>query len=225
MTNHLCVIAVHPDDETYGCGGLLLKRKNAGLESSVIFITGMKDIYGYSANDCVRRAREIAEIRQIFGLKHAIELEFEPAGLDTVSRKELVVAIKKAIQDINPSDVIIPFLYDVHSDHGVVAQAALSVLKRFRLPSVRRVMAMETLSETEQGSVSIERAFVPNLFMDMSQWLEEKIKAAQIYASEFGEHPFPRSAEGIRALARYRGLQSGVAAAEAFVLVRSVEIE
>ena len=51
-------------------------------------------------------------------------------------------------------------------------------------------------------------------------FVTKKLTAMDIYASEVGEFPFPRSHEAIRALATLRGAASGFKAAEAFELLR-----
>ena len=57
------------------------------------------------------------------------------------------------------------------------------------------------------------------MFVNISDHLDDKIEAMQIYESEIGEFPFPRSEKTIRALAAFRGSQSGYEAAEAFELI------
>ena len=44
----------------------------------------------------------------------------------------------------------------------------------------------------------------------------------QAYEDEMREIPHPRSEEAIKALASYRGCQSGLRYAEAFTLIRSI---
>ncbi len=56
--------------------------------------------------------------------------------------------------------------------------------------------------------------------MNIEPFLNEKIRAMEIYASELGLFPFPRSHEAIRALATVRGATAGFKAAEAFELLR-----
>ena len=43
-----------------------------------------------------------------------------------------------------------------------------------------------------------------------------------IYESEIGKHPFPRSERNIRALATYRGATSGCDYAESFMLLKEI---
>jgi LmbE family N-acetylglucosaminyl deacetylase len=101
----------------------------------------------------------------------------------------------------------------------VVFNAVAAGTKWFRHPSVRRVLAYETLSETDFG-LNASPGFKPNVFVDITHFIDKKIEAANVYASELGKFPFPRSPEAIRALASVRGATSGFQAAEAFELLR-----
>ena len=114
---------------------------------------------------------------------------------------------------------MIPHRGDVHSDHRIVFDAVTACTKWFRYPSVQRVLAYETVSETEFG-LSKEQAFSPNYFVDISRFLTEKLRLMQIYESEISKPPFPRSVEVVKALAIWRGATSGYDAAEAFELLK-----
>jgi LmbE family N-acetylglucosaminyl deacetylase len=81
---------------------------------------------------------------------------------------------------------------------------------------------METLSETEFSLSTKEDSFVPNVFIDISEFMDKKIELMNIYESEIGKHPFPRSERGIRALATYRGATSGCDYAESFTLLKEI---
>ncbi len=80
----------------------------------------------------------------------------------------------------------------------------------------------ETISETEFAPALPESAFTPNVFVDMSRFLDAKIRAMKIYKSEMGQHPFPRSEDNIRALATFRGATINAKAAEAFMLLKAI---
>lgn len=79
---------------------------------------------------------------------------------------------------------------------------------------------MEIISETDFGRP--EKPFVPNIFVDITEHMEQKIEALRIYHTEMGEPPFPRSEENVRALATVRGAMAGVRYAEAFRLVKCI---
>ena len=73
-------------------------------------------------------------------------------------------------------------------------------------------------SETE-FSLDPSKTFQPNVFVDISPYLEKKLDLLRIYASELGEFPFPRSEKAIRALVQFRGSSSGFENAEGFELL------
>ena len=81
---------------------------------------------------------------------------------------------------------------------------------------------METLSETEFAPSSASDNFVPNVFVDVSQYIEKKIQIMNIFESEISKHPFPRSEKNIKALATLRGATSGCEYAESFMLLKEV---
>jgi hypothetical protein len=58
--------------------------------------------------------------------------------------------------------------------------------------------------------------------VDISVHLDEKLRIAQLYDDELGEHPFPRSLENLRALATMRGATAGCRYAESFVLLKEI---
>ena len=64
--------------------------------------------------------------------------------------------------------------------------------------------------------------FRPNLWVDVSEYIERKIEIMRLYESEVKPHPFPRSEENLRALATMRGASSGFVAAEAFEILKEI---
>lgn len=213
------VIAPHPDDEVLGMGGTLLRRKAEGEKLAWLIVTGITAADGWSQEKINQRADEVKRITSLFGFDSVFELNFPTAQLDNIPMSDLVSAISGVFKTYQPEEVFVPHPSDVHSDHRIVFEAVASCTKWFRYPSVRRVLAYETLSETD-FSLGVSQGFRPNVFIDIEPHLLGKLKAMGIYESEMGEFPFPRSYEAIRALATLRGAASGFKAAEAFELLR-----
>ena len=94
----------------------------------------------------------------------------------------------------------------------------MSSAKWFRSGSIKRINMYETLSETN-FNFSQNNAFNPNYFVEITKFLEKKLEICSCYKSEFKKHPFPRSEESIRSLAKLRGSQSGYEAAESFKVI------
>ncbi|MGA8616291.1 MAG: PIG-L deacetylase family protein [Xanthobacteraceae bacterium] len=214
------VVAAHPDDETLGCGGTLLRHRAEGDVLHWLIATETTPEVGGTPERVAARDREIVAATSHFDFAGVHRLGFASARLDVVPRAQLVGAIASVIGLAMPETIYVPFRGDIHSDHAAVADACVAAAKRFRQMSVRRIRAYETLSETEfQVSPGIP-PFQPNLFIDISPYLESKIAAMRIYVSEMGVSPFPRSEETIRALATTRGSTAGYFAAEAFMTLR-----
>ena len=219
MALRTIVISPHPDDETLGVGGTLLRRKAEGGSIAWLIITTITVEGGWSERRIKERAREIQRVRQLYEFDEVYALNFPTTLLDTVPMRDLVESVSDVFKTFEPEEVFVPHPADTHTDHRVVFNAVSACTKWFRYPSVNRVLAYETLSETDFG-LGTDQAFRPNVFVDIADFVTKKLVAMDIYASEVGEFPFPRSHEAIRALATLRGAASGYKSAEAFELLR-----
>lgn len=214
----ILVIAPHPDDETFGCGGALLRHIAEGALVDWLIVTDISSRIGYSARQVRQREREIQKVANLYPFHGVHRLKLPTTQLDTLPLAKIVQGIGDVITRIKPEVLYLPFSGDAHSDHRVVFAAASACTKWFRYPWVRRVLSYETISETDFG-VHQATVFHPNVFVDISAHLSKKVAIAKTYAGEFHDAPFPRSEEAIRALATLRGARSGFQAAEAFMLL------
>ena len=213
------VIAPHSDDEIFGCGGTLLRREAEGGELGWLLVTGVSEATGGSAEGVRKHTAEVSEITKLIGFRKVYDLRLSPARLDTFPLSEIVQKFSAVFNEFQPNEVFLPHRSDVHTDHRIVFDAAAACTKWFRHPSVKRVLAYETISETEFG-LDADCAFRPNYFIDITRFLDLKLEAMAVYQSELGDFPFPRSATAIRAAAALRGSNAGFIAAEAFQLLR-----
>ena len=215
--NKVLVIAVHSDDETLGCGGALLKHKANGDEIHWLIATEMEE----SKNTSQRNA-EIDQVEELYDFDSVHRLGLSTTKIDEYSMSELITKISSVVNKVKPNIIYLPFKGDVHSDHKYIFDAAYSCTKSFRYPFIKKIYMMETLSETEYSVSTKEDSFVPNVFIDISEYMGKKIELMNIYESEIGKHPFPRSERNIRALATFRGATSGCNYAESFVLLKEI---
>ena len=225
MQSRILIAAPHPDDETLGCGGTLLRHIANGDEVHWLIVTDMSRESGFSELQVSKRQREIQKVFETYRFAEVHNLKFPPAGLDTLPKGELISAIGQVIKKVMPEIVYLPYRGDVHTDHAVVFDAVVSCTKWFRYPFIRRTLCYETLSETDFGLNPEARGFTPNFFVDITDYIDKKIEIAKIYETEIGEFPFPRSPEALIALARLRGAASGCLAAESFVLLREIVVD
>ncbi len=219
---NIVVFSTHPDDETLGCGGTLLKSKDNGEILYWIICTRIYEEFGYSRNFIAKRDKEINNVSMQYGFEKIFELDVPTTKLDSFPRDILVDKISKIFDDIKPNIVFLPHRGDVHSDHRIVFDAGYSCTKSFRHKSIKKILMMETLSETEFAPALEECSFIPNYYVDISKYLDEKIKIMKLYKSEIKRHPFPRSERNIKSLASFRGASAGCKAAESFVLLKEI---
>jgi N-acetylglucosamine malate deacetylase 1 len=217
-------IAPHPDDETLGCGGTLLKHRQRGDSISWLIVTRCHEPQ-WSKEVLAQKEDEIVAVNKAFGFANVYRAGLPTVRLESVPFEEVIGKLREAISDAMPEVVYLNHFGDVHSDHRVVFEATMSVLKPFYSGrhGVKRVLSYEVLSSTDAAAANPARAFVPNVFNDISQHLDRKLEIMSLYQTEVQAYPLPRANDSLRALARYRGANIGVEYAEAFMLVREVD--
>ncbi|EMG30249.1 PIG-L deacetylase family protein [Campylobacter showae] len=219
MNNKVLIVAVHPDDETLGCGGTLLKHKANGDELYWLICTNLDKTHNYYET----RQEEIKIVGQLYGFEVIYNLDLKTMRVDEYSMSELIYKISSIICNVKPSVIYLPFKNDVHSDHRKIFEAAYSCTKSFRYPFIKKIYMMETLSETEFAPSTKEDGFIPNVFVDITKYFEKKIEIMKTFKSEVAEHPFPRSERNLRSLATLRGATAGCEYAESFILLKEIQ--
>lgn len=216
-------ISAHPDDETIGCGGTILKEKSKGNQVAWLNVTNVFEDQGFSKERVKSRAQEIERVASLYAFDSVFQLNFPTTTLDTTVLPRLIQEVGKVFAEFQPNHVYVTNRSDAHSDHRYVFDAVAACSKSFRYPYIKRLLMYECISETEFAPALPERVFLPNHFVDVSPFMEHKLEIMRVYASELGSHPFPRSEQNLRALATFRGAIAGVQYAEAFQLLKSIE--
>lgn len=215
---NILVVAVHPDDETLGCGGTLLKHKANGDRIHWLICTETnKDNAFYQT-----RTEEIQQVATLYNFDSVHQLGLKTMQVDEYSMSELIQKISAVINEVKPDEIYLPFKGDVHSDHRKIFEAAYSCTKSFRYPFIKRLLMVETLSETEFAPSTKEDAFIPNIYVDIGTYFEKKLAIMQVFESEIAEHPFPRSLKNLEALATLRGATADCEYAESFMLLKEI---
>jgi LmbE family N-acetylglucosaminyl deacetylase len=217
------IISAHPDDETLGAGGTILKHKEIGDEVHWLIVTNVFESEGFSNERVLSRKQEIEEVSRLYSFNKVYNIGYPTMKLNDTILFELVNKISHIFQELEPEIIYVMNRSDAHSDHRIVFDAVMSCTKSFRYPYVKKVLMYECLSETEFAPILPERVFQPNYFVDISNFIEKKIEIMKIFDSELGDHPFPRSIKNIEALATFRGATVGVLYAEAFQMIKYID--
>ena len=216
----LLFVASHPDDETLGCGGTILRHKSLGDRIYWLIVTNIFEKDGFPKPKVAQRQKEINKVSEMYGFEKIFKLDYPTARLDKYPILEIIQKIGKVIKEIKPDIIYLPNANDTHTDHQITSKAVTACTKPFRYSFLKKVLMYECISETEFAMQTQKNVFIPNTFVDISKFMDKKIQIMKIYKSELKKHPFPRSEKNIKALATFRGATMGSKYAEAFMLVR-----
>lgn len=221
MKIRICVLAPHPDDEVLGVGGTLARHASAGHETHVVIVTrGTAPHCSEAEVETVRR--EAAEAHTKLGVTATHFLDLPAASLDIFPHRELNSAIAKVLHEVRPDELYLPFVGDIHVDHSLIFHSAMVAIRPNGPSTPSRVYTYETLSETNWNAPYITPGFHPNHFVDISSFLPKKLEAMACFSSQLQPFPHERSLIALESLANLRGANIGRAAAEGFVVVRTI---
>lgn len=219
--SRILVIAPHPDDELLGVGGTMLRHLDKSDEVHVVICTrGEESRFG--ADQVATVQKEARDVHAFLDVTGSHFLELPAAMLDTVPGVEINEAMQRVLDEVKPDTVYAPHVGDVHRDHQLIFQAVMVCCRPVGAEYPTRILAYETVSETDWYAAPMTAAFVPNVFIDITAFLERKLEAFTMYASQVRQAPHQRSIESLRALSVTRGHAMNMHHAEAFMLIREL---
>lgn len=223
MRNKVLVIAPHPDDEVIGVGGTIARFSNEGSEIFVVIVSKVDEELFKSVSVKISRD-EALEAHKILGVKETFFLEgFLAAKIDTIPHYILNKELSRIVKDISPDICFCPFYGDIHKDHQLIFESTMVAVRPIpenHFPKV--IYSYETLSETNWNAPYITPFFSPNVFIEISDFINKKIDALKAFKSQLKVFPHERSLESIMTLSKHRGSTVGIMHAEAFLLIREI---
>ncbi len=235
------VLAPHPDDETFGAGGLMAKVKAAGGQAYVLVgsagdlnqygvpdrasVPGAVEVQGAAAGAQTMvagktRADELARAMATLGVDGYELLYDDPdmhLRLDAVPIRDLMARIERdaayAIDRVAPTVLVLP-ARTFNQDHEAMFKAGFAAC-RPHLPAHRPFVPVVLSADAPQLGWSVE-PFHPNFYVDITAHLETKLRAHACHRSQLRPPPHHASLENVERLARLRGAEISVEAAEAF---------
>jgi len=216
----ILVMATHPDDETLGMGGTIARFASEGHHVTVTIVTrGWEPLFPESFIEKGRN--EAREANEILGVKSLLFMDLPVTRLNQLPRHEINGKFNELMELEKPEMVFLPFAGDRHIDHREVFEACLvSIRPSPNCKQLKKILCYETVSETHWASPYIEPNFEPNLWVDITDYLETKLKAAKKYQTQLQAEPYSRSVDALTSLAKWRGSIVGMHAAECFYVVR-----
>lgn len=224
----ILVVAAHPDDEILGVGGTVAKHNAMGGKVYALILGEGQTSRGESRQDIAREVveelhKDTQDSAKKIGYEQVFFMDFPDNRFDQVDLLDIVKKVEKCIRELQPEIIYTHYSGDLNIDHQCTARAVLTATRPIGTYPVKEIYAFETLSSTEWNfDYSVHSGFSPNVYTDISNYYEKKEKAMSCYKSELCEFPHPRSLEGMKTLARMRGMTIGKEYAEAFMLIRRV---
>lgn len=177
----ILAIGPHPDDIELGCFGTMARLKDEG--NNIHFLILTKGEGGAVEGDRIKESKESANLIEAKLFIENLTDRFISDGLETIS------VIEKYVDKITPDQVYIPTASDTHQDHRATFNASMVACR-----PVKEIYAYETPSTS--------RNFTPNIFVDITKYIDLKLKAIKIHISQGGKGYMADRA--IKGLAEYR---------------------
>lgn len=218
----ILVIAAHPDDELLGLGGNLIKHVQDGHEVHVVIMSeGASSRYEDGMKNVLKEAAYKAGEAMGVSMVHFCDMPDQ--RMDSLALLDVIKPIELLIKQIEPETVYVHHHGDVNQDHRVVFEATMVAARPTKGSNIKKILCYETPSSTEWAPPFPNRAFIPNVFVDIKDTIEQKLEAFRYYESELKEFPHPRSLEALKNNAKQWGSKVGLEYVEAFELIRALE--
>lgn len=219
----ILVVAAHADDEILGCGGTMARHSRAGDDVKVVLLTDGVGARGEGRKEEItRRQCAMTKALDCVGATLLEQYQIPDNAMDALSRRELIHTMEAPLLHFAPDIIYTHHGGDLNIDHRYCLEAILTIFRPQPHCQTARILSFEVASSTAWAGYDILPAFHPHYYVNISDTLEAKKQALCAYAEEMRDFPHARSIKALEHLARFRGSQVGVEAAEGFVLQRAI---
>lgn len=226
------ILAPHPDDEVFGCGGLIAKMLRQNCKVYVLYITvgETRDFSEKGSSGPEERLLEIENVAKYYGFA---DYDLSLPGndyhlkLDALPNSTLISIIERdspcSLQNIDPDILLAPDIDDYNQDHRAVYSAAITATRpadcTFKKFQPMFLTYELPYSDWSHGDVSSGAT----LYVELTdEDFARKVEALEFYSSQLKSDNSPLSVAGITAQARFRGMQTQTQYAEAYKVKRIV---
>ena len=226
MSKVVLIVVAHPDDEVLGCFGTVARLIKEGYEAYTLILGEGKTsrdesrIVENKKDELEILNQEIIEANKIIGIKKVFIETFPDNRFDSVDLLDIIKAISKVKEEINPDIVFTHYEHDLNIDHQITYKAVITATRPMVDECVKEIYSFEILSSTEWN---YPLSFSPDTYFDISDTIDLKLDAMKKYDSELCNYPHPRSLEGIELNAKYQGMRVGKEYVESFKVIRNIK--
>jgi bacillithiol biosynthesis deacetylase BshB1 len=211
-------IAAHRDDVEQTCGGTLLRMAARGLRTAILDLTRGEAGTRGTAED---RAREADEAAHLLGVSWRQAMDLPDGAIENTFENR--IRIVRALREIRPRVVILPYWQARHPDHAIVASLGYEACFLSGLAKVETGSAPHRPFKIVYASLYADVR--PSFVVDITPFVEQRHAALMAYKSQYANQdagsalfvPEEEIRERTFAEARHYGLLAGVKYGEPFV--------
>lgn len=224
MMNKLLIVAAHPDDEILGCGATVAKMISKGWNAkSVILGQGMLSREIENSENALKSLKnDSLKANHEIGIKEVIFYEFPDNSFDSVPLLKIIKVLEREIEEYRPNIIFTHYGGDLNIDHRKTFEAVLTATRPMPNSLKPTLYSFFIPSSTDWVDGFVLKNFIPNVFFDVEEYIERKIKALEHYVTEMRNYPHSRSMESVRIFSKYWGNRVGLNYVEPFILVRKI---
>jgi LmbE family N-acetylglucosaminyl deacetylase len=191
MHKRIIVFSPHPDDETLGCGGTIVKKLGEGYDVYVVLMTDGRHSHDHTFGINDPTPREIKTIRKqefrnamrILGVaeKNLILLDFEDGSLEEYV-KEAEKKVADILSEIRPAEIYVPFRHDAKKDHEYTFKIVAAGVRKIGIsPTIYEYpiwSRKKDVTEYQRREMTLQ---------DITGVLETKAEAINAYKSQISK--------------------------------------
>ena len=216
---NILVIAAHPDDEVIGMGGTIAAHALRGDDVFIAILTdGATVQFPNDPGKVALKKEQALNAAEVLGAKKVFTGDFPDQRLDVTPILEVNRFIESIAREVEPRLIYTHHFAELNADHRIAYEAAAVAARPFSLASFEGLLCYSVDTLAHAGSTAPRF----NVYSDIGETLELKLKAMEVYRTEVRPCPHPRSLEALRHMALRNGAMVGLRAAEVFESVLEV---
>lgn len=220
MKKNISFIVAHPDDETIGCGGTILKKIKEGHNINLLILSNGISARSLKKKDLIIRKKNFEKVIKNYKIKNYKILDFPDNQFDTIPLLKLIKVIENFIIKNKSSEVFTHYYDELNIDHKITSKAVITACRPKPNSFINKLFFFEVLSSTNWNFNG--NTFKPNYFEDISKFTKKKIEILKLYKNEIPKGNHTRSLKNIIRLSEIRGSSVGIKNAEAYILYREI---
>lgn len=194
-------VGAHPDDLELGCGGTLARLSRAGARVVMIVVSIPSNLRS--------RRLEAMKAAEILGCEVRFLTPNRCSRVEDLKTHQLVGMIDAQVKELQPAAMFTHCLANLHLDHKLAYEACMASQRL-------RYFDIFCYSPTSCHAVNI--AFYPHAYIDISDTIEEKMRAIRVHSSQFDARGL--NTERYREADSHMGRIIGVPYAEGVEIIR-----